>query len=581
MKKATKNTIRFYLKHTLRNRFELALILFSIFVGVASEMVIPFLYKMIVDSMSTGTDAAFLFNLIFIILGVNLLHWAGWRTASYATCDFQPRCMSAIMDECFAVIHNHSFNFFSNNFTGGLVKKVNRMARSFEDIMDYIFFNFYTLFLKIAVSTIMLFYLKPFLGIAMIIWIAVFIGINYFFALYKLTRYDLPKAAADTRVTASLSDTFLNSSNVKLFAALPFETGEFKKTTADWFKKTKKAWFASQHIELLQGLLMVLIEFIIMYFAVKFWLAKSISIGDIVLIQSYIFLLFNNLWDFGRTVRNLYERLADAEEMTEILDTPIEVEDKKKAKSITITRGKIEFDSADFSYIEEDVIKKLSLKIKPGEKVALIGPSGGGKSTIVKLILRLFDLDAGKILIDNQDISKITQDSLRSQIALVPQDPILFHRSLMENIRYGRLDASDEEVFAAARLANCHDFISEFPKAYETFVGERGVKLSGGERQRVAIARAILSNARILILDEATSSLDSESERLIQGALKNLMKNKTTLVIAHRLSTIVQMDRILVLKKGRIIEDGDHATLIRQKEGLYKKLWELQSKGYL
>ncbi len=580
MKSSTKSTIRFYLKHALKNRGELAVILIGMFCGVSSDMVIPYIYKLIVDGMSAN-EAGNLFNLVYLASAVHLFHWASWRISSYAVCDFQPRCMRSIMDECFEVIHNHSFDFFNNNFTGGLVKKVNRAARSFEDITDYIFFNFSQLGLKIIISTAVLFYIEPFLGIAMFLWIFIFLGINYFFALYKLERFDLPKAKADTKVTAMLSDTFLNNANVKLFAALPFENVEFQKVTEDWFKKTKKAWFTNQHVELVQGFLMVMIEFVIMYFAVKFWLVQSITVGDIVLIQGYLFLLFGNLWDFGRNVRNLYERLADAAEMTEILDTPIEVKDKKGAKSISITRGKVEFDSVGFSYTEDDVIKKLSLKIKPGEKVALIGPSGGGKSTIVKLILRLFDLDSGKILIDNQDISKFTQDSLRSQIALVPQDPILFHRTLMENIRYGRLDASNEEVYAASRLANCHDFISAFPKAYDTFVGERGVKLSGGERQRVAIARAILSNAKILILDEATSSLDSESERLIQSALKNLMKNKTTLVIAHRLSTIVQMDRIIVLEKGQIIEEGNHSSLIKKEAGLYKKLWELQSKGYL
>ena len=230
---------------------------------------------------------------------------------------------------------------------------------------------------------------------------------------------------------------------------------------------------------------------------------------------------------------------------------------------------------------ESGVIQKFSFKLNPSEKVALIGPSGGGKSTLTKLMLRLFDVDKGKILIDGQDISKVTQDSLRGQIALVPQDPILFHRSLEENIRYGRLEASAEEIRAAAHLAHCHEFIEQMPKKYATVVGERGVKLSGGERQRIAIARAILANSKILILDEATSSLDSESEKLIQDALKNLMKNKTTFVIAHRLSTIVSMDRILVLEEGKIVEEGSHRVLIRNKGGLDRKLWELQGGGYL
>ncbi|OGJ43526.1 hypothetical protein A3J23_04225 [Candidatus Peregrinibacteria bacterium RIFCSPLOWO2_02_FULL_48_14] len=260
----------------------------------------------------------------------------------------------------------------------------------------------------------------------------------------------------------------------------------------------------------------------------------------------------------------------------------------------------MEFEKVSFSYMEslhngfsvarprrvteEDessVLRHFSFHVKPGERVAFIGPSGGGKTTIVKLLLRLFDVDKGRILIDGQDISKVTQDSLRVQIALVPQDPVLFHRSLMENIRYGRLDASNEEVVAAAKLAHADEFIRRFPKGYETHVGERGVKLSGGERQRVAIARALLANTRILILDEATSSLDSESEKLIKDALKVLMRGKTVFVIAHRLSTIIDMDRILVLEKGRIVEEGSHADLVGKEGGLYKKLWDLQVGGYL
>jgi ATP-binding cassette subfamily B protein len=267
-----------------------------------------------------------------------------------------------------------------------------------------------------------------------------------------------------------------------------------------------------------------------------------------------------------------------------ILDEEHEVKDSLGAKNLKINAGKVEFDKVSFSYNkakEESVIKNLSFKVKPGEKVALIGPSGGGKSTLTKLILRLFDIKKGSILIDGQDISKVTQDSLRRQIALVPQDPILFHRTLRENIRYANQHVSDEELIAASKMAHCHEFIKKLPHGYDTHVGERGIKLSGGQRQRVAIARAILSQAKILILDEATSSLDSESEKLIQDALKNLIKNKTTFIIAHRLSTIMNVDRIFVLENGRIIEEGTHADLVSKESGLYKKLWNLQVGGYL
>lgn len=584
MKHFTGKTIRFYLKHAFAHPWELSAIFTGLFIGVGTDLVFPFVYKRIIDGMTFGVDVKQLTGLVFILLWLGLLHWAGWRLISYCVCHFEPACMTAIMNECFDAIHSHSYNFFNNNFVGGFVKKVNRMARAFEEITDNVFFNFTPLGLKIVATTAVLFYLRPLLGAVILAWIFLFLAMNFLLAVYKLKKYDIPRAEADTLVTARLADTFLNNSNVKLFAAMPYERIEFRKVSGLWLARTMKSWLMNQHVEMTQGLLMVAIEFIIMYYAVIFWSQKFLTVGDIALIQAYLFLLFHNLWDFGRNIRNLYERFADAAEMTEILETPIEIKDAPGARKIKITRGKIDFEKVSFAYTdatESDVIKNLTFKIKPGEKIALIGPSGGGKSTIVKLILRLFDIDKGSVKIDSQEIAKYSQDSLRSQIALVPQDPILFHRSLLENIRYGRRDASDKEVFAAARLAHCHDFIETFPNKYETHVGERGVKLSGGERQRVAIARAILSNAKILILDEATSSLDSESERLIQDALKNLMKNKTTLVIAHRLSTIVQMDRILVLKDGRIVEEGDHSSLVARQDGLYNKLWELQSKGYL
>lgn len=584
MKQITQKTIRFYLKHAFAHPWQLSAIFIGLFLGVGTDLIFPFMYKQIIDGMTGAGDLDQLIGLVFILLWLGIVHWVGWRVISYCVCHFEPNCMTSIMNECFDVIHSHSYNFFNNNFVGGFVKKVNRTARSFEDISDSIFFNFTPLGLKIIASTAVLFYLKPLLGVAVFIWIVFFLVLNYILALYKLPRYDIPKAAADTSVTARLADTFLNNSNVKLFAAMSHERREFRKITDLWRTRTVRSWLMNQHVEMVQGITMVAIEFLIMYYAVIFWSQKFLTVGDIALIQGYLFLLFHNIWDFGRNIRNLYERFADAAEMTEILETPVEIKDAPSARKIKITRGQIDFEKVSFAYTgdtESDVIKNLTFKIKPSEKIALIGPSGGGKSTIVKLILRLFDIDKGSVKIDSQEISKCTQDSLRSQIALVPQDPILFHRSLLENIRYGRRDASDKEVLAASRLAYCHEFISTFPQKYETHVGERGVKLSGGERQRVAIARAILSNAKILILDEATSSLDSESERLIQNALKNLMKNKTTLVIAHRLSTIVQMDRILVLKSGRVIEEGSHSDLVARHEGLYKKLWELQSKGYL
>jgi len=315
-----------------------------------------------------------------------------------------------------------------------------------------------------------------------------------------------------------------------------------------------------------------------------------ITIGVFVLLQAYVISIIGQLWGFTRLVREVYEHYADSKEMVEILLLPHEIKDIPSAKELTVKEGKIEFKDLGFNFNEtRKVLDNINTAIKPGEKVALVGPSGAGKTTFVRLLLRLYSSTSGKILIEGQDISKVTQESLRKNIAMVPQDPILFHRTLSENIAYGKRDAegpdkgrtSQKEIEYASRLAYCDEFIKDLPYGLKTYVGERGIKLSGGERQRVAIARAILKNAPILILDEATSSLDSHSEMLIQDALANLMQGRTTIVIAHRLSTIQKMDRIIVIDNGKIIEQGSHIDLLKKEDSLYRKLWELQAGGFL
>jgi ABC-type multidrug transport system fused ATPase/permease subunit len=280
-------------------------------------------------------------------------------------------------------------------------------------------------------------------------------------------------------------------------------------------------------------------------------------------------------------MRRCYDAIADASEMIGIIKMPHDIQDAPNAQKLIVRSGEIVFDHMGFAYPNgQTALEHFDLTVRGGEKLAFVGPSGAGKTTITKLLLRFYDVTEGAILIDGQDVRSVTQDSLRDAIAFVPQEPILFHRSLMENIRYGRRGASDEEVMLAAAQAHCHEFISTFSEGYATLVGERGVKLSGGERQRVAIARAILKNAPILVLDEATSSLDSESEALIQDALQTLMKGKTVIVIAHRLSTIMKMDRIVVIEDGKIAAEGTHRELLEQSGGLYRKLWSIQAGGF-
>jgi len=586
MKRNTDLIFRFFWKHVRQYKLIAAVMFFALIIGVIGNLLWVIIFRnffdLLIQDQSKDIIITALFGTLFWLALVEIMDWLAWRSAEFLNCYFQPRIMSNIANECFSYIQKNSYRFFSDNFSGALVKKLGKLVRGFENIMDVLFWDMLAMSLKIIVIFGILFYVHPLLGGLMFLWSVLFLGINYWVTFYKW-KYDLAASEADTRITASLSDTITNSLNIKLFSALDHESKRFADDNEHWFKVTKKAWQINASVNAWQSAFMVILEFGILFLAIYLWKQDLIGLADFFLIQAYLFELFHQLWNFGKNLRKLFENLAYSEEMIAILNTEHEIKDIKNAEEIHVHNGCVEFKNVSFAYNkdEEKVLKKLNFKVKASEKIALIGPSGGGKSTIVKLVLRLFDVNDGEILIDGQDISKVSQESLRSAVTLVPQDPILFHRTLMENIRYARRDASDREVIAAAKMAHCDEFISKFPKKYETLVGERGIKLSGGQRQRVAIARAILSNAKILILDEATSSLDSESESLIQNAFDNLIKQKTTFVIAHRLSTVMNVDRIFVLDGGKIIEEGSHAELSRKTDGLYKKLWDLQLGGYL
>ncbi|MEZ4087233.1 MAG: ABC transporter ATP-binding protein [Candidatus Gracilibacteria bacterium] len=580
-----KETARLYWKLGKSYKWLVLGTLVGLLIAVAAQMVAIIALRDFFDVLATETGSDVMpmaLQKLAIYAGWEILAWAAWRINTFAVIRYQSLTVRDIYDYCFEYVHHHSYAFFEDNFVGSLVKKVNRFVRSFERIADLILYNFLSLFYRMFIILGVLLWVNQWLGLVVFVWIIVFMSLNVFLSLKKL-KYDRAKAHADSKISGQLADTFTNNQNVKLFVGFKKERRAFQNLTRSWYKKTRKAWDFDHYVEMGQSAFMIVLEVGILYVALELWQLSFIEVADFVLIQLYMFEIFHQVWPFGRNVRDFYESFADAEEMAEILLESHEVKDKKGAKSFKILSGRVDFRNVSFTYSEADdhVINNFDLTIKSGQKVALIGPSGGGKTTITKLLLRFYDIQKGKILVDDQNVADVTQESLRGAMALVPQDPILFHRSLMENIRYGRTNASDEEVIAAAKMAFCHDFIQQFPKGYKTFVGERGVKLSGGQRQRVAIARAILSNAKILILDEATSSLDSESEMLIQKALDNLVKNKTTIVIAHRLSTVMSADRILVLQNGKIVEDGRHSDLINKKGSMYGKMWDLQVGGYM
>ncbi len=533
------------------------------------------------NSAASAFLVTWLISILVKILILYLIGWGLWRAASFGISFFQTRVMTDLSNSCFGYLHRHSVSFFNNNFVGSLVKKVNRFSRSFLGVTDEFFFDILPLVVQVFGIIFILAAKNFILGLIVLFWVAVYCLINYYLSLYKL-KFDLQRSELDSKVTGVLADTITNHQNVKLFNGYDREKSAFKNLLGVWQRLQYFCWNLSNIFEAVQTLLMIILEFGIFYLALSLWRKGIFTVGHFVLIQAYIINIFNRLWNFGKVIRHYYEYMADAQEMTEVLETPHEIQDVKNARELKVAQGSIEFKEVVFSYQQtRRVINRFNLTVKPQERLALVGPSGAGKSTLVNLLLRNYDLENGKILIDGQKIAIVTQESLWQNISLVPQDSILFHRSLMENIRYGRPQASDKEVIKAARLAYCHDFISSFSEGYNTYVGERGVKLSGGERQRVAIARAILKNAPILILDEATSSLDSGSEQLIQEALKTLMAGKTVIVIAHRLSTIMKMDRIVVLKEGRLVEEGSHQLFLKNKNSLYRLLWEKQIGGFI
>jgi len=433
-----------------------------------------------------------------------------------------------------------------------------------------------------VITLIILFRVNVWIGYAMMVWTIIFVIFNWIFTKYKL-KYDLARNEKETESSGLLADTISNHNTVRLFGGYGREVDAFSAVNEKLRRLRIITWnYLSNTMDGVQALLSIVLEIGIFYYGIYLWNLGQITVGDFVLIQTLLIATVERIWNVGRIVRTVYERMSDAEEMTMILETPHEIKDVHSAKKLKIKDGRIEFKNVTFNYNEtRSILKDFNLTIKPSERLAFIGTSGAGKTTIVRLILRLHELTEGKILIDGQDISKVTLASLWQAVSLVPQDPDLFHRTLLENIRYGRPEATDEEVYVAAKAANCHDFIIGLQDGYATLVGERGIKLSGGERQRVAIARAILRGSPILILDEATSSLDSESEKLIQEALVNLMKNKTVIVIAHRLSTIRQMDRIIVIDRGQIAEEGCHEALLEKKDGVYSHLWQLQAGGFI
>ncbi len=580
----TKLVFKTYWKYVKHYPFLLTTIVVGASLVQVANLMAPLylrrLFNILVTNNRDSASVQALVAVLLVVVSMWSLDWIAKRLQGFSILYLQTKIMTLLQTEALTYTLGHSNNFFISNFAGSLTHKIKQFSRSFEIIADSIIFQFFPTVVFVVGAVTILFLHNHMLGVALGVWsICFLLFLLYVSRLRQPLRIELVQA--DAQVTATLADSISNQATIALFSAQKFEENLFRNVIEDWRTKMMRLWRADEYIWMGFGLLIVAIQSIMMFGAVYFWQKNQLTLGDFVLIQSYLLTTFGQLVGINRELRRFYSALAETGEMLDILELPHEVQDVPGAKELQVDKGEIEFKDVEFHFHEDrSILNNFSLKIIQNQKVALVGPSGAGKSTITKLLLRLFDVKNGAIAIDGQNIADVTQESLRHAISFVPQEPVLFHRTLMENIRYGRQGASDEEVFAAARKAHCHEFISDLPDTYYTFVGERGIKLSGGERQRVAIARAILKNAPILILDEATSSLDSESEALIQDALRVLMEGKTVVVIAHRLSTIMHMDRIVVIEKGHVVANGTHTQLL-QNDGLYKKLWSIQAGGFL
>lgn len=545
----------------------------------------PLYLKRFLDLIAKGTptDPAVIAGLYSAVFFFALLTFAGWalrRVEHAAMYMLEARVMSDLDNASFAHLIRHSHHFFISNFAGSLVRRVGRYRRAYEVVADAVLFQLYPAVL-LSIGIIVILSLRHlWLGVTLGAWTVLFVSVQY--VLIRLLHpLRLAHAKEDSATTGVLADAVGNQMTIALFSGFSHEEKYFAQAVEKLRQAAIRSWAWDDLIWTVQGFLAASINVGMLWGALILWREGHLTVGDFALIQAYLLTLFDRLVNIGRELRHVFSALADASEMRDILDTPHEVCDRAHAKPLSISKGEIVFRAVDFRFGNTSlVLSKFNLHIRGGEKVALVGPSGGGKSTITKLLLRLYDVSDGAVEIDGQNIADVTLDSLHDAIAFVPQEPILFHRTLLENIRYGRRDATDDEVIRAAKQAHCHEFIERLPHGYETYVGERGIKLSGGERQRIAIARAILKNAPILVLDEATSSLDSESERFIQEALSSFMEGKTVFVIAHRLSTIMQMDRIVVIEAGRVVAEGTHRELIA-RGGLYRTLWDIQAGGFL
>ena len=542
--------------------------------------------KLVVDAFTKTTIPEYS-NLLYpitLFIGALLIMEAGWRSSHFAWMKSQPFVRVNITSKAYDYIQNHSYNFFQNTHSGSIVSKIKSIEAGYNNLWFGIHHRLANPILEILVTIIALAFINLQLFIFMTLWCCVFFPVMLMMSL-KVSK--LAKETTDSHHEAIgfIADNISNIFSLFSFASRRRELKKIDDFLNNDRAKKDYAWIKYELKMAFVGIAFNATMLIsLLLFMIHLRRIGAITIGDFVFVMTVTFFVVDNIWKLTSEIGDFLGKMGDFKSSFSIIQTPQEIIDLPNASELKISKGEIIFKDVSFGYKKEGLhtLKNLNLHIKAGQKIGLVGASGAGKSTLVALLLKNFQTTKGDILIDNQSIYDVSSDSLRSQIALISQDTMLFHRSIGENIGYAKEGATRSEIESAAKKAHIHEFIITLPNGYETLVGERGIKLSGGQRQRVAIARAILKDAPILILDEATSSLDSHTENHIQASLNLLIddKSKTVIAVAHRLSTLKHMDRIIVLDKGKIIEDGTHEDLLKNN-GYYQKMWGMQAGGFL
>ena len=568
----------FTFRHWRTERRRAALIALAISIATATEVAVPLFAGRLVDALS-GADIRAAMTAFGAMVALGLAMVALRHLAWMGTIPFTLRLMGNIAEQAFHRVQRFSTDWHANSFAGSTVRKITRGIWALDIMNDVLLLALLPSLVVLVGTMVMLGIQAPLLGAIMGVGALLYVGLTVLLATRWVAPASTLSNAWDTKMGGLLSDAIGANAVVKAFGAEDREEQRFSTLVSKWRKRARRTWTRATWSGTAQLMVLWTVRTGLVGGALSLWAQGKATPGDIAYVLTSYFVVHGYLVDIGQHVHHLQRAVNEMEELVALHDEPLGIDDAADAQPIAVSAGEIRFDHVGFRYggHETPLYDDLHVTIAAGQRVGLVGHSGSGKTSFVKLIQRLYDVTEGGVLIDGQDVRHATQQSLRRQIAMVQQEPILFHRSLADNIAYARPGATRAEIERAARLANAHDFIERLPRGYATLVGERGVKLSGGERQRVALARAFLADAPILILDEATSSLDSESEALIQQAMDRLMQGRTAIVIAHRLSTVRALDRILVFDSGRIVEDGDHAALLENADGIYRRLFDRQS----